>query len=170
MPAPTTPASWLFAPDCSATAVRDPLVEMAKPWKKPAATLAAPMPIISWLGSTSSPRRAAKLDAVAMVSVRETSVIPAAASSSGPTSLKSVQGSSGRGRPLGSDPTVLTPWLARSKIADDHGRTHHRHEHGRDTSGQSGQAEEHDDHEDADDERRQRPSRRAPGRTCARRR
>ena len=30
-PAPTTPVSWLFAPDCSATAVREPLVETAKP-------------------------------------------------------------------------------------------------------------------------------------------
>ena len=29
--APTTPVSWLRAPDCSATAVREPLVEMAKP-------------------------------------------------------------------------------------------------------------------------------------------
>ena len=59
--APTRPASWLRAPDCSATAVREPLVEIAKPWKKPAATLAAPMPTISWSASTSSPRRAAKL-------------------------------------------------------------------------------------------------------------
>ena len=86
--APTTPATWLLAPDCSATAVRDPLVEMANPWKKPAATLAAPMPIISWLGSSSSPRRAAKLDAVAMVSVSDTSTMPIAASSNGPTSLE----------------------------------------------------------------------------------
>ena len=36
-PAPTTPVTWLLAPACSATAVRDPLVEMAKPWKNPAA-------------------------------------------------------------------------------------------------------------------------------------
>ena len=69
MPAPTSPVTWLLAPDCSATAVREPLVDTAKPWKNPAAMLAAPMPIISWSGSTSSPRRAAKLDAVAMVSV-----------------------------------------------------------------------------------------------------
>ena len=71
-PAPTTPVSWDFAPDCSATAVRELLVEMAKPWKKPAAMFAAPMPIISWLGWSSSPRRAANADAVAMVSVSET--------------------------------------------------------------------------------------------------
>ena len=82
-PAPTTPVSWLFAPDCSATAVREPLVETAKPWKNPAAMFAAPMPIISWSGSTSSPRRAAKLVEVAIVSVSETSVMPTAAMSSG---------------------------------------------------------------------------------------
>ena len=46
-PAPTSPASWVFAPDCSATAVLEPLVETANPWKKPAATFAAPTPIIS---------------------------------------------------------------------------------------------------------------------------
>ena len=39
-PAPTRPVSWLLAPDCSATAVREPLVETAKPWKKPAAMFA----------------------------------------------------------------------------------------------------------------------------------
>jgi hypothetical protein len=64
-----------LAPDCSATAVRDPLVDTAKPWKHPAARLAVPMRIISWFGSTSSPRRAAKLVEVAMVSVSETNPI-----------------------------------------------------------------------------------------------
>ena len=51
--APTTPVSWLLAPDCSATAVRDPLVLTGKPWNSPAEMLAAPMPIISWSASTS---------------------------------------------------------------------------------------------------------------------
>jgi hypothetical protein len=81
--------------------VRDPLVETAKPWKNPAATFAAPMPIISWFGSNSSPRRAAKLDAVAIVSVGETSTMPMAASSNGTTSLSEVHGRLGVGRPLG---------------------------------------------------------------------
>ena len=98
-PAPTTPVSWVRAPDCSATAVRDPLVEMAKPWKRPAAMLAAPIPIISWSGSTSSPRRAAKLAAVAMVSVSDTRVMPTAAMRRGPTSLTLVHGSDGAGTP-----------------------------------------------------------------------
>ena len=91
--------------------MRDPLVETAKPWKNPAATFAAPMPIISWFGSSSSPRRAAKLDAVAMVSVSETSTMPIAASEQRadvvePTST----GTTGSGRRCGSDPTVATPW------------------------------------------------------------
>ncbi len=117
-PAPMRPVSCVFAPDCSATAVRDPLVETAKPWRKPAVTFAAPMPIISWFGSTSSPRLAAKLEAVAMVSVSETSVMPTAATKSGPTSLSDVHGISGDGNPFGREPTVTTPFDARSSTAD----------------------------------------------------
>jgi hypothetical protein len=51
--APTTPVSWLRAPDCSATAVLEPLVLTGNPWNREAAMLAAPMPIISWLPRTS---------------------------------------------------------------------------------------------------------------------
>ena len=43
-----------------------------------------------------------------MVSVRDTSVMPTAATSSGSTSPSSVHGSSGVGSPSGSVPTVLT--------------------------------------------------------------
>ena len=107
-----------FAPDCSATAVRDPLVEIAKPWKNPAATFDAPMPIISWLGWSSSPRRAANADAVAMVSVSDTSTMPIAARSNGPTSSNDVHGIDGVGKPCGSVPTVATPCAARSNAAD----------------------------------------------------
>ena len=71
-PAPTSPVIWVFAPDWSATAVREPLTETAKPWKSPAAMFEVPMPTISWSGLTSSPRLAAKLVAVAMVSVSDT--------------------------------------------------------------------------------------------------
>ncbi len=52
------------------------------------------------------PRRAAKLDEVAMVSVSDTRVMPTAAKSSGARSERSVQGSAGRGRPSGRAPTV----------------------------------------------------------------
>ena len=106
-----------MAPDCSATAVREPLVEMANPWKRPEATFAAPMPTISWSGSTSSPRRAAKLVAVAIVSVRETRVMPTAAMSSGTTSSVLVHGMLGDGTPCGSAPTVTTPSAAASPSA-----------------------------------------------------
>ena len=42
--APTSPVTWVFAPACSATAVREPLVLTGKPWNSPAAMFAAPMP------------------------------------------------------------------------------------------------------------------------------
>ena len=102
--------TWLLAPDCSATAVREPLVDTAKPWKSPAAMFAAPMPIISWSGSTSSPRRAAKLVAVAMVSVSDTRVMPTPATSSGPTSLTLVHGTArASGTPAGASPPSPPP-------------------------------------------------------------
>jgi hypothetical protein len=118
IPAPTTPVSWLLAPACSATAVREALVETANPWKSPEVMLAAPMATISWLGSISSPRRAAKLDAVAMVSVRLTRVMPTAPSSKRPTSCREVHGSDGRGMPWGRTPTVATPWSERVNTAE----------------------------------------------------
>ena len=76
------------------------------------------MPIISWLGSTSSPRRAPKLEEVAIVSARDTSVMPTAATISGPTSAHFVQGRDGAGTPRGRVPTVDTPCACRSKIAE----------------------------------------------------
>ena len=118
MLAPTSPATWLFAPDCSATAVRDPLVDTANPWRNPDARFAAPTPIISWFGSSSSPRRAANADAVAIVSVSDTSTMPTAASINGPTSLNDVHGSDGRGSPAGSEPTVTTPCASRFQTAE----------------------------------------------------
>jgi hypothetical protein len=44
--------SWVLAPAASATGVRDELLLIGMPWKKPAARLATPRPIISWFGST----------------------------------------------------------------------------------------------------------------------
>ena len=76
------------------------------------------MPIISWLGSTSSPRRAPKLEDVAIVSANETNVIPMAAIIKGPTSANFVHGTDGAGTPSGSVPTVETPCMCSSKTAD----------------------------------------------------
>ena len=114
-PAPTRPVTWDFDPDCSATAVRDPLAETAKPWNMPATTLAPPIPIISWLGSTFSPRRAAKLAEVAIWSVRETSTMPKDAASSGPRDSSGTDGKVRLGNPWGSGPTTSTPFAARSR-------------------------------------------------------
>ena len=50
--APTTPVSWVCEPAASATGVREELLLMGKPPKKPAARLATPRPTSSRLGST----------------------------------------------------------------------------------------------------------------------
>ena len=81
--APTTPVTCEREPACSATAVRDPLVLTGKPWKSPAAMLAAPMPIISWSPWTRSPRRAANDDAVDIVSASATTAMATAPRNSG---------------------------------------------------------------------------------------
>ena len=140
-----------MAPDCSATAVREPLVDTAKPWKNPAAMFAVPMPIISWFGSTSSPRRAAKLVDVAIVSVSDTNVMPIAATSIGPTSPKSVQGRAGRGRPSGRAPTVADVEIEQR---GDHGGPDDRDQHGGDLAREAGEDEEDRQRGQAEQERR----------------
>ena len=50
--APVSPASWLRAPTSSATAVRELLLEIGKPWKTPVATLATPSTASSRFWST----------------------------------------------------------------------------------------------------------------------
>jgi hypothetical protein len=57
--APTTPVNCVLAPAASATGVRDELLQMGKPWNKPAARLVAPRATISWLGLTTVPVLAA---------------------------------------------------------------------------------------------------------------
>ena len=150
-PAPTTPASWLLAPDCSATAVRELLAEMANPRKKPAAMLAEPMPIISWFGFTCSPRRALNEVDRAMVSVSDTSVMPTAATSSGTTSPMSVHGTSGVGQPLGKG-------ADRGDVEVEHGGddggADHRDEHGGDLAGDAREHEQHGERDEPDGEGR----------------
>ncbi len=113
--APTIPVTWDREPAWSATAVRDPLVLTGKPWKAPAAMLAAPMPIISWLPSTRTPLRAAKLEAVDIVSASATTAMARAPSTSGGRSPQVTCGTVKAGRPCGSTPIVSTPWASRSK-------------------------------------------------------
>ena len=107
--APVTPVSWVFAPDRSATAVRDPLVLTGNPWNRPAARFATPMPIISPLPWISCPVRAANADAVEIVSASETRAIPSAPANRGPRSARRICGMVSGGNPLGSTPTRLTP-------------------------------------------------------------
>ena len=107
--APTTPVSCVLAPACSATAVRDPLVLTGNPWKNPAATFAAPIPIISPLPLTSWPVRAANADDVEIVSASATSAIPTAPAMSSGRSDVEMLGIVSGGNPCGSVPTSETP-------------------------------------------------------------
>ena len=150
-PAPMMPVSWLLAPDCSATAVRELLAEMANPRKKPAAMLAEPIPIISLFGLTRSPRRALNDVDRAMVSVSDTSVIPTAATSSDATSPMSVQGTVGRGQPLGKGAN-----RADVEVEDGggDGGADHRDENRRDRAGEARQHEQHGERDEPDAEGR----------------
>src|SRR5919107_1407140 len=115
--APTSGVSWLRAPAETATGVRDALEEMAKPRKKPAARLAAPRARSSWLGSTVSPRWAARDWDSTVVSATATRAIPRAPLISAPRSARSTAGKAKAGRPSGSTPMTLTPSWSRSKAA-----------------------------------------------------
>ena len=95
--APTSPVTCERDPAWSATAVRDPLVLTGNPWNSPAAMLAAPMPTISWSPCTRSPRRAAKAEAVDIVSASATTAMATAPRNSVETSDQS-HGRDGEGR------------------------------------------------------------------------
>ena len=97
--APTSPVTWVRAPLWKATAVRDPLVLTGKPWKNPAAMLAAPTPTISRFPSISAPVLSANTEAVEMVSVRETREMPSAPANSRPRSLERHGGEGERWEP-----------------------------------------------------------------------
>ena len=73
--APTTPASWVFAPACSATGVRDALALIEKPWNRPAPAFATPSASSSWFWSTFSPARAARVRDRTLVSAIETTAM-----------------------------------------------------------------------------------------------
>ena len=106
--AATTEVSWVWAPAASATGVRDALVLIGIPEKKPVAMFAPPSAISSRSWSTSSPRRIEKVLVITLVSVAATSAIPSAA---GTTARMSSIWSGGRlsgGSPTGSGPTTAT--------------------------------------------------------------
>jgi hypothetical protein len=107
--APTRPVTCVFAPACSATAVREPLVLTGKPWNSPAAMFAAPTPSISRFPSISLPLRPANADAVAIVSANETSAMPNAPPTRSGMSDAWTSGIESGGNPCGSGPTRSTP-------------------------------------------------------------
>ena len=115
------PVSCVFAPACSATAVREPLVLTGKPWKRPAAMFAAPMPTISCVpvDLLAGPRRRTRMPSRSCRSARRARCPPlrraAAARSERPTS-----GSVSGGNPCGSVPTSDTPCSASwNRVAAD---------------------------------------------------
>ena len=154
--------SWVFAPDCSATAVREPLVETAKPWKQPGGDV----------GGADADHLLVGLDLVAAagrearrggdgVGERDQRDADGRDEQRADVADSCVHGNDGRrARRCGSEPTVGTPSSARSKHRRDDGRADHRDEHRRDLRGDPRQDEEHGEHADADDERRPRRSRR----------
>ena len=105
--APTTPVSCVREPACSATGVRDDDAETGNPPRSPPAMLARPMPAISWLPSTLSPRRAANVreSTRAVGEGDERDARPPGAASA-PTSDHCSPSSAGAGRPCGSAPTT----------------------------------------------------------------
>ena len=111
------------------------------------------MPIISWLGSTSSPRRAPKLEDVAMVSASDTRVMPMAATIKGPTSANFVQGSEGLGTP-GERAHGRHAVRMQAEDGGDDGGRHDAHEDRRDDLGESGKHQQDGQHAQADQERR----------------
>ena len=127
-----------------------------------------PTPIISWSGSTSSPRRAAKLEDVAMVSVSDTSVMPTAAGQRahrGPE--KFVHGKRrASGCPAGSVPTVATPSARQIEHRRHDRRSDDGDQHGGNHSGDPGEQEQHAE----DRQRRSRASRSGSRRGCSKNR
>ncbi len=115
--APTRGVSWERAPAATATGVREELEEMAKPWNRPAARLAAPRARSSWLASTVSSRWEARDCDSTVVSATATRAMPSAPLNRAPRVAGSTAGKAKVGRPWGSTPVTFTPWASRSKAA-----------------------------------------------------
>ena len=149
--APTRPVTWDREPACSATAVRDPLVLTGKPWKKPAAMLAAPMPIISWLPRTCSPRRAANDEAVDIVSASATTAMASAPRKSGGTSPQLISRDRERREALRQHADRVHAVGLQVERVDRNGGQHDDDQHARDLGQQPIQQQDADERGDADD-------------------
>ena len=131
--------------------------------------LAAPIPTISWSGSTSSPRARREADAVAIVSVSDDERdARAPATSSGTTSRRLGPREARRREALrAARRPCATPWSARSSTADDRGRADDGDQDGRDAAASIARAARSSDgeHAEADEQRRSRSPGRGPRRT-----
>ena len=107
--APTTPVSCVFAPAASATGVRDELLLIGNPWKRPPARLAAPRPIISWFGSTCVRVFAAYVRDRTLVSANATIATAKPPMTTSRMCSGLISGKANAGRPCGSGPSTLTP-------------------------------------------------------------
>ena len=114
-PAPTRPATWLFAPACTATrrcgsrSCSPGSLGTTPPPRSRRRSRSSPGP-----RGPDRPARAANEDAVEMVSARATNTMPNAPRSSSVTSDNDTWGIVNGGNPLGSGPTTDTPESVRS--------------------------------------------------------
>ena len=151
--APTSPVTWVLAPACSATAVREPLVLTGKPWNSPPPMLAAPIPIISRSPSTAWPVRAANDEAVEIVSASDTTAMPSAPASSSARSESLTSGMVNGGNPCGRAPTSVDAVVGETEQRRRADRQHDHDQHGRDPRQHPLQ---HQDQDQADQPDRQR--------------
>ena len=154
-PAPTSPVTWVLAPACSATAVREPLVLTGKSLEEARrAMLAAPIPIISRFPSTSWPVRAANADEVEIVSVSDTTAMPIAPATSSARSDSATLGNVNGGKPLGQWADQGDAVVGQVEGVGGQDRDDHRHQHGGDLGDQPLEHEDQDQAEQTDRERR----------------
>ena len=148
------PGRRASAPDCSATAARDPLVDTAKPWTEPRAEVRGTEPRSSpgW-GRRRRPWAANERPRSRRVGERTRGRFPTAATSNGPTSPSGVQGArSASGSRSAACRSVGISSVVR---AGPKRSSHRRPRRGpRDRFRDGGQPEEHDEHRDADEQRR----------------
>ena len=136
--AAATPVTWVLAPASSATGVLDALALIEKPWKKPVATLAAPMAMSSWLESTVRPSLAAYERDRTLVSAKETKAMPIAAPTRFVSSDHDTSGTWNEGRPAGQHADEPDAVGGEVEHRDDDDRPDHREQDGRHPTGDVG--------------------------------
>ena len=151
--APTSPATCVLAPDCSATAVRDPLVLTGKPWNSPAPRFAAPMPIISLVavdllaGATGEGRR--RRDRVGQRDERDAQRATDQRGQVGPVHVREGEGR----KPFRQRAHQLDPVLIEVEGSGHGDRRDHGDQHARDARQHSPQDGDHRQRQQADGER-----------------